>query len=311
MNKHHFKSIYITSFAVACSTAGFFINAKPAGKLFTSTAFTPVKSFTSGAEGPVVDKDGNVYAVNFKRDSTIGKVDPSGNGEIFIELPNGSIGNGIRFNSHRDMLVADYTNHNILKVDMATKKLTVFAHEPQMNQPNDIAIDRQDRIYASDPNWKEGTGNIWRIDTNGKCTLLEKDMGTANGIEVSPHEKTLYVNESTQRKVWAYDLSANGGINNKRLLVEFPDNELDGMRCDVKGNLYITRPGKGTVVKVSASGKVLQEINLIGKTPSNLAFGGKDGRTVYVTIQDNGNIEMFRGDAPGREWAMIKKQQLR
>ena len=105
------------------------------------------------------------------------------------------------------MFIADYTNHNILKVDMSTKQLSVFAHEPLMNQPNDLAIDNMDRIYASDPNWKAGTGRIWRIDLDGKATLLEDNMGTTNGIEVSPDNKILYVNESVQKKVWAYDLN--------------------------------------------------------------------------------------------------------
>ncbi|TMI84160.1 MAG: SMP-30/gluconolactonase/LRE family protein, partial [Bacteroidetes bacterium] len=77
---------------------------------------------------------------------------------IFIELPNGSVGNGIRFSSSGDMLIADYINHNVLKVDMSTKQLSVFAHDSSMNQPNDIAIDSKDRVYASDPNWKAGTG---------------------------------------------------------------------------------------------------------------------------------------------------------
>jgi gluconolactonase len=276
-------------------------------EIFKSSAFTPVNSFTSGAEGPAVDKEGSLYAVNYSREGTIGKIPPKGQASIFIELPNGSIGNGIRFSSKGDMFIADYTNHNVLKVDMSTKKLNVFAHEASMNQPNDLAIDSKDRLYASDPNWKEGTGRIWLIDLDGKATLLEDKMGTTNGIEVSPDNKILYVNESVQRKVWAYDLTTDGKILNKRLLIDFPDFGMDGMRCDIEGNLYIARYGKGTIVKISPSGKVLQEITLIGKNPSNIAFGGKDGRTVYVTIQDQGNIEMFRVDKPGREWKMIKR----
>jgi len=249
-----------------------------------------------------------VYAVNFAHEGTIGKVSPAGEGSVFIELPNKSIGNGIRFNDKGDMLIADYTNHNILKVDMSTKQISVFANEPKMSQPNDIAIDSKNRLYASDPNWKAGTGAIWRIDTNGKVTLLEGNMGTTNGIEVSPDEKRLYVNESVQRKVWVYDLSESGNISNKRLLIEFPDFGMDGMRCDTKGNLYIARHGKGTVVKISPSGEVLKEINLTGKKPSNVAFGGKEGRTIYVTLQDRGNIESFRVDTPGREWVMQKNK---
>src|SRR4029078_2880314 len=235
---------------------------KTSEEMYKSTDLTAVNSFTSGAEGPAVDKEGNLYAINYAKEGTIGKLTPAGDSSIFIELPNGSIGNGIRFNSRGEMLIADYTNHNILKVDMTSKQLSVYAHDSTMNQPNDIAIDSKDRLYASDPNWKAGTGRIWRIGTDGKMYLLEDNMGTTNGIEVSPDEKTLYVNESVQRKVWAYDLSDIGAISNKRLLIEFPDFGMDGMRCDVDGNLYIARHGKGVVAKVSSQGQLLKEIIL-------------------------------------------------
>ncbi|MCX6260686.1 MAG: SMP-30/gluconolactonase/LRE family protein [Bacteroidia bacterium] len=273
-------------------------------ELFKSSVLTPVNSFTNGVEGPAVDKSGIVYAVNLTRQGTIGQIAPGGKTSIFIELPDGSIGNGIRFDSRGNMLIADYTNHNILKVDMNTKMLTIFAHEPRMNQPNDIAIDSKDRLYASDPDFKAGTGRIWRIDTDGKVTFLDS-LGTTNGIEVSPDERTLYVNAS--RKVWAYDLSPKGNISNKRVLIEFSDFGMDGMRCDIKGNLYIARFGKGMVVVVSPQGKIIREIPLSGKRPTNVAFGGNDGRTMYVTLQDQGNLERFRVDIPGREWEMQRK----
>jgi gluconolactonase len=272
-------------------------------EMFKANTFTPEKSFTNGCEGPAVDKDGNVYAVNFAKEGTIGKISPGGKPELFVELPQGSTGNGIRFDSKGNMYIADYTGHNVLKVDMNTKNISVYAHEPTMSQPNDIAIDSKDRIYASDPNWKEKTGRFWRIDTDGKVTLLDS-LGTANGIEVSPDEKTLYVNAG--REIWAYDLSEAGEVSNKRRLIEFPDFGVDGMRCDVKGNIYIARFGKGTVAKISPKGYIVKEVTLTGKKPTNVAFGGKDGRTVYVTLMDMGNLESFRVDDPGREWQMQK-----
>ena len=125
-------------------------------------------------------------------------------------------------------------------------------------------------------------------------------MGTTNGIEVSPDEKTLYVNESVQRKVWAFDIDNLGNISNKKLFHQFEDFGMDGMRCDQNGNLYITRHGKGTIVKLSPNGALLKEIKLKGKKPSNIAFGGKDGRTAYITLQDRGFLESFRVEVPGR-----------
>lgn len=276
--------------------------------LFVSRLFTPPESFTSGIEGPAVDTGANLYAVNYKRQHTIGRVTPNGKASIFVELPEGSTGNGIRFNSEGDMLIADYTGHNVLKVNMESREVSVYAHESRMNQPNDLAIGANDLIYASDPNWSDSSGQLWRVDRDGSTSLLESDMGATNGIEVGPEDKTLYVNEYDQLNVWAYDLSESGQLDNKRLFIEFSGYGLDGMRSDVDGNLYITRYGKGTVVKVSPKGKVLREIELIGEEPTNLAFGGEEGRQVYVTMADKGNVETFRVDRPGRSWMLRQKR---
>ncbi|MEJ7692791.1 SMP-30/gluconolactonase/LRE family protein [Daejeonella sp.] len=304
-----FKFSTKTAALTLCLSSGFLACQAQSSKseLFKSSTFTPLKSFPSGVEGPAVSASGTIYAVNFGKQGTIGQITPGGDASLFVSLPVGSIGNGIRFNSKGEMFIADYTKHNILKVNMLTKEVSVFAHNPKMSQPNDIAIDSKDRFYASDPNWKGSAGRIWRIDSNGQSKLLDT-MGTANGIEVSPDDKLLYVNESVQRKVWVYDLSKDGNVSNKRLFHEFPDFGMDGMRCDIDGNLYISRHGKGTVVKLSPAGKVLKEVTLIGKLPSNVAFGGTDGRTMYVTLQDQGNLESFRVDKPGREWRMQRKK---
>lgn len=274
---------------------------------YVSRVLTPPGGFTAGIEGPAVDRDGNLYAVSYQRQHTIGRVTPSGETSLFLELPEGSTGNGIRFDSAHRMLIADYTGHNILRVDMETKVLEIIAHEPAFHQPNDICICASDILFASDPDWQASAGQIWRVDIDGTVTLLEDGMGTTNGIEVSPDESTLYVNESVQRNVWAYDLSATGEISNKQLLIRFPDFGMDGMRCDVDGNLYVTRHGKGTVAKVSPAGDVLLEVGLKGKMCTNLAFGGDDGCTCYVTLADEGNVEVFRTERPGRAWRMFQK----
>jgi sugar lactone lactonase YvrE len=82
---------------------------------------------------------------------------------------------------------------------------------------------------------------------------------------------------------------------------------MDGMRCDVDGNLYVTRWGKGTVVKVSPQGELLLEVELAGKNCTNIAFGGPDGCTCYVTVADRGNVETFRVERPGRAWQLFQR----
>jgi gluconolactonase len=283
------------------------LNATLAGaaeKLFVATPVTQKGEFTTGIEGPACDKAGNIYAVNFAKQGTIGRTNAKGKGKVFVTLPKGSVGNGIRFDNAGAMFIADYPQHNVLKVDMKTQKISVFAHEPKMNQPNDITIMADGTLYASDPNWGKSTGQVWRISNTGKVRLAAGKMGTTNGIEVSPDGKKLYVNESVQRNIWVFDIAKNGDLENKRVLHKFPDFGFDGMRCDVDGNLYVTRHGKGTVVVVSPAGKILNEIDVLGKQPTNLCFGGPDGKTVYVTEVEHTRLVKFRVDRPGLSWKL-------
>ena len=278
----------------------------PAFAQTQSKKFSAEGEFTSNCEGPAVDEDGNVYAVNFARDGTVAIMNKKGKSGFFLTLPKGSTGNGIRFGDKMTFYVADFTGHNILKVNLITRDISVFANEPKMNQPNDLAITAKGHIFCSDPNWKDGTGQIWHVTPEGKTNLAAENMGTTNGIDVSPDEKTLYVNESVQRNVWAFDLSPDGTLSNKRLLHQFADGGMDGMRCDVNGNLYIARHGKGEVAVLSPEGKIIQTITTIGKKVSNICFGGKNGKTCYITLQDRGCLETFKAPTAGREWAMMK-----
>ncbi|MDH3648432.1 MAG: SMP-30/gluconolactonase/LRE family protein [Saprospiraceae bacterium] len=282
---------------------------KQPDQMYWATDFTRENEFTSGIEGPAVDQKGNIYAVNFGEQGTIGIVNPHGQSKLFVHLPEGSTGNGIRMGPTGHLYIADYTGHNVLKIDVESKKVDVHAHNDEMNQPNDLAITTSGFLFASDPNWNESTGQLWRINPDGSTQLLESNMGTTNGIEVSPDEKTLYVNESVQRKVWAYDLSAQGDITNKRLLHQFEDHGMDGMRCDKNGNLYVTRYGKGTVAILSPNGTFLREVAMKGKKTSNIAFGGLDGQTAYITLQDRGCFEVFRTEYAGRSFKMWNEKE--
>ena len=261
-------------------------------QLYVATDFTD-SLFTAGIEGPMYYSDGNIYAVNFQKEGAIGLVNPDGKGTLFMELPTGSIGNGIRFDQKGNMFIADYSGHKILKVAMKTKTISVYAYDSTMNQPNDLALMKNGIIFCSDPNWKESIGNLWRINLDGTTSLLMDSLGTTNGIELSPDNKFLYVNESVQRNVWRYEINEKGELLNKELFIHFEYGGLDGMKCDTTGNLYIARYDMGTVVKYSPKGFLLKEIKLKGQKPTNLTIGGLEGKTVYVTVQDRGLFEKF------------------
>lgn len=285
-----FSTVVFLLFCMSCSSSRVAID------------FTAADLFTGSIEGPAFDQNGVLFVVNFHHNGTIGKVADDGTAQLFVELPPGSVANSIKFNSKGEMLLADYPMHNVLKVDMTTKAVSVFSHNDGFNQPNDLCINSHDQLFASDPSWKTNTGRLWRIDPDGSSQLLEDSMGTTNGIELSPNEQTLYVNESIQRRVWKYSVDAAGNISNKQLFHQFDDFGMDGMKCDNNGNLYVARYGKGTIAVLSPAGILMKEIKLTGKNCSNLVFGGKDGRSVFVTMQDRKLIEHFRNDIPGKAY---------
>ena len=130
--------------------------------------------------------------------------------------------------------------------------------------------------------------------------------------------------------MWVYDLDpTTGDVSNKRLLMwvyfrislpvidkftsghlkwlpvkndfrSFEDGGLaDGMRCDSLGNIYVTRWGIGEIWKISPDGRLLRTIKTKGKNLTNVAFGGTDGKTIFVTVPDRGIIEYFRVEDPG------------
>lgn len=244
--------------------------------------------FHAEIEGPATDAAGNVYAVNYANKGTIGKINPDGEASLYIRLPAGSVGNGIRFNNSGQMFIADYTGHNIWRYNGVS--LQLYLHEPGMHQPNDLAITQRGTLFATDPNWRNKTGQLWRIAAAGEAQLVKGDMGTTNGIAVSEDQRWLYVNESAQRRIWRFTLTDADQAKDPQLFYQFDDYGLDGMRCATNGDIFIARYGKGTVAQLSADGRLIKEYKLHGKYPTNVAFS-PDQRYLYVTMQKSGDIE--------------------
>ena len=269
---------------------------------YVARDLTAENLFSENIEGPNVSKAGNLFVVNYQKDGTIGLVRPSGEVVLYVSLPEGSIANAIMFDKKENMLLADWKGHNVLKVDAKTKAVSVYVHNDNFNQPNDLCINKKGQLFASDPNWKDGTGKLWRIDGPGKSVLLADNMGTTNGIELSPNEKKLYVNESVQRIIWVFDVNKKGDISNKKSFYQFDDFGMDGMKCDKQGNLYVARHGKGTIAILSPDGKLIREVEMKGKLTSNITFGGPDGKTCFVTLQDRKCVEMFESEIAGKHF---------
>jgi sugar lactone lactonase YvrE len=276
--------------------------------LFVSKRITPQGEYTSGIEGPAADASGNLYVVNFEQSGTIGKVAAgAAQSELFTQLPAGSIGNGIRFDRDGRMYVADFRKHTIWVIERGETTPRVYFHSDRFNQPNDLAIAADGTLYASDPRFSSPAGGqIWRItrgpDGKGRGEVMSttRRLGVTNGIDLSPDGTTLYVSESNSRQVWAYRLDGSKLID-PRLVATFRDFEVDGLRTDVDGRIYLARLSAGIIAIIAPGGSIVREVSLLGKQPTNLSFGGPDGRTVFVTQKEGRFIEAFRVDRPGRE----------
>ena len=302
-----------SSFWFRCSAAALLIALAPAlaaaaqTKLFESRQITPAGEYTFGIEGPAADRDGNLFVVNLGKPGTIGKLAPEATAsELFTGLPDGSIGNAIRIDAGGTMFVADYKKHNIFAIASGSAEPRLVFHSDQMNQPNDITLARDGAIYASDPNWKGRSGQIWRImkdasgSMQGVVMAAPRAMGTTNGIDLSPDGRRLYVGESNSGEIWSYAV-AGDRLTEPKLIRTFEPDTIDGLRTDVGGRLFVARILKGAIAVLTPDGRLQRDIALKAKQPTNLAFGGDDGKTVFVTQRQGGFIESFRTDVEGRE----------
>lgn len=263
--------------------------------------------FSDGVEGPAVDSSGLLFAMNFEYSGTVGEVDQQGHASLYAELFPNSHANGMRFDSKGNMIIADQRNRKILKLT-PDKILTVLAEDVRLNEPNDIAIMDNDLYFVSAPDFITQTGQIWRGNPDGDLELLTDDLSAVNGIEVSTDNRSLYCSETNTGKVWRYDLSLDGDISNKTLLNTFEGYDLDGMRCDSLGNFWLCVWNRGLVMYMNPKGEVLKLAMTKGTRAANVAYGGMDGRTCFVTVQDRGVIEYFRTDYPGRSFELWRKE---
>jgi hypothetical protein len=149
------------------------------------TPLTRPGEFTRGIAGPSCNAVGHLSAVNFARQGTIGRVTPDGRGEVFVTLPDPSVGNGIVFDSKGRMYMADYVGQTILRIEPSTRAIA-GEDRAAMNQPNDLAIAPDDTLSASDPNWADGTGPVWKVSPSGAVERVAAGLGTINGIEIGP-----------------------------------------------------------------------------------------------------------------------------
>jgi len=260
-------------------------------------------------EGPTVDAAGNVY---FTGNSRINKLSTDGTLSVFRDR---TTANGLIFDDQWRLLACEGGEARVTRTDMKTGKIEVLTERYQGKRyraPNDLTIDSKGRIYftdrvdgykgAPDPDRVDKPG-IYRIDPDGKVTriLTSPDIQVPNGVSISPDDRTFYMVESNQAKggarmLRAYDLQADGSVRNMRVFHNFyPGRSADGLAIDAQGNLYAaaglnflrgsseTLDTKCGIYVFSPKGRQLRFIPVPEDLLTNVAFGGPDMKTLYIT----------------------------
>ena len=250
-------------------------------------------------EGPAYGPDRCIYFSDIG--NRIMKFDPQTGKTTEFRNPSGRA-NGLDFDYKGRLVAAEGANTGgnrritITDVDGSVRVLADKWKGKRFNSPNDLTIDRKNRVYFTDPRYvgneprEIDTESVYRIDPNGTVTQLINDVDKPNGIVISPNQDVLYLADSPvapkgKRYLLAYPLKDDGSVGKKKVLHDFgTDRGIDGMCIDIKGNLYATA-GAGKTAGVTIFDPTGKKLGFIAtpEDPSNCVFGGEDRRMLYVT----------------------------
>jgi gluconolactonase len=238
-------------------------------------------------EGPVWSREGFLLFSDVPNDQ-IRKLVPGERSNVFRADSHGA--NGNTYDAQGRLYSCESRTRRVVRMDKKGKMETIAEkwEGKRLNAPNDIVVRKDGHIYFTDPAFGEQADHreldfygVYHITPKGVMNLIAKPQGRPNGIAFSPNGRILYVDNSDEHNVRAYDVDHNGDISNERVVVSNIDGTPDGMKVDEKGNLYITAKG---VAIYSPAGKLLHTID-VPETPANCAFGDPDFQTLYITAR--------------------------
>ncbi|MCC5935911.1 MAG: SMP-30/gluconolactonase/LRE family protein [Lunatimonas sp.] len=245
-------------------------------------------------EGPVWSATEGYLLFSDIPANTVNKWTPDGKVTPYRQPSNNA--NGLTYDRSGNLLLAEHSGRKvgILSPDGSYASLVDSYQGTRFNSPNDVIVDRKGAVYFTDPPYgldkaasdTLGFNGIYRYE-KGKLTLLANDLYRPNGLALSPDERVLYVaNSDRPKKYMKYAIAKNGKVGKGQLFFDASTLEgagsPDGIKVDVEGNVYATGPGG--VLVISPQGKHLGTIRF-PEVPANLAFGGADRKTLYVTAR--------------------------
>ena len=270
-----------------------------------------VVSNVLGPEGPLF-VEGNLYYVSWVS-NTLSRWD--GKTSTVIHSTPGCGHNGLALTKRRTFLLACTDHGAILELDLEGKELRRWEADsrgrPFDGGINDIVVAASGGAYATvfGPFTEVPTvvvGKVLYLAPGGQAwSEVARDLNYANGIAVSPDQKTLYVNETVGNAIKRFAIHADGTLGQRsnfvllNLLVKDKVADWwlgpDSMKADVQGNLYVAQWSGGKVLKISPEGKLLHVFEIAaGDGTTNVAFG-PDGKDLYVTVVKDPHDPKYRG----------------
>jgi sugar lactone lactonase YvrE len=238
-------------------------------------------------EGPVWSRDGYLLISEIPLNRIL-KLTPGEPAALYRENSNGA--NGNTFDAQGRLYTCESHTRRVVRT-AKNGKLEVLADAWQgkrLNAPNDIVVRKDGQIYFTDPAFgnQQDTREldfygVFHLSPKTGLEVVAKPHGRPNGIALSPDGHILYVANSDERNIRAYDLDKSGAASNERVLISNIDGVPDGLRTDEQGNLYVAAAG---ILVYASSGKLTGTIP-IRETPANCAFGDPDLRTLYITAR--------------------------
>jgi gluconolactonase len=256
----------------------------------------------SYCEGIVFDHAGNAYVSHGK---FVTKVTPDGKKSQWLD--SGGAPNGHKVLADGTHLVCDGNLHAVLHVSAEGKilgKASEKCGDKPLRGPNDLTLDvKNGGFYFTDPGGsddKKLIGTIHYVDNKGVTHLCAEGLAFPNGIVLTPDGKRLLVAESKKNRVLEYSAESPGKLGPMKVFCDLPtkmgeqiDNQPDGMCLDSAGNLYVAHYGMKQVQVLDPTGKVIRRYPGGNMTTSNVAFGGPEMDTLYITggIKGEGDSE--------------------
>ena len=256
-------------------------------------------------EGPLWHPDGFYYFVDIRR-SHLFRVTP-GQAPVLVRDDTGE-GNGTTFDLQGRLVICEGGHRRVTRwsADGRGEVLVDRYEGKRLNRPNDVVCRSDGSLWFTDPGLRVplaqrevSYAGVYRIASDGTTTLMA-DCEYPNGLAFSPDERTLYVaNTRWTQYIHAFELDATGAVIRRRIFADMssdePDGVPDGMKVDVEGRVYCTGPG-GTWVFAPDGARL--GIIRTPEVPANVAFGGPDLRTLFLTARTS--IYTLRVKTPGQ-----------